>query len=170
MARLATTEIKESIEELVKIRKSQTSLKQEKRVECLILLKGNRFKSQKAVAEYLKVSLKTIDRWLRIYRNEGIKGLTSAMTRNKPSKLITPEVHTALKAKLEDSQSPLLGYWQAKQWLMDTHQVAINYHWLRKYLIKHFKTKLKSPRKSHLNKDPQAKEAFFKTAPHLRIT
>lgn len=170
MARLATTEIKESLEELVKLRGQQKSLKQEKRVECLILLKSNRFASQKAAAEYLGISLKTIDRWLRVYRNDGIKSLTSAMTRNKPSKLISPQVHHALKEKLEDSKSPLLGYWQARQWLMETHQVDINYHWLRKYLIKHFKTKLKSPRKSHLNKDPQAKEAFFKTAPHLHIT
>jgi len=88
MARLATTRIKESLEELVKLRGLQKRLKHEKRIECLILLKGDRFSSQKAVAAYLGISLKTIDRWLRTYREHGINGLTRAMTRNKPSKLI----------------------------------------------------------------------------------
>lgn len=35
--------------------------------------------------------------------------------------------------------------------------------WFRKYMIFHFKTKLKSQRKSHYKKDEQAIETFFKT-------
>ena len=39
----------------------------------------------------------------------------------------------------------------------------ISYTTLRNYMITNFKTKLKSPRKSHYKKDEQAIEAFKKT-------
>ncbi|MGY0408373.1 MAG: hypothetical protein ACWIPJ_08480 [Polaribacter sp.] len=40
----------------------------------------------------------------------------------------------------------------------------MKYNTLRTYLIRHFKTKIKVPRKSHYKKDDQAIEAFFKTS------
>jgi hypothetical protein len=60
-----------------------------------------------------------------------------------------------------------LGYWEAQQWVEDTFNVLIK-HWLIKYLITHFKTKLKSPGKSHYKKEEQAIEAFFKTTQHIQ--
>lgn len=61
MARLATPHIK-------KIKQSQKMLELEKRVKCFILLKNKQFISQKETAQYLlRVSLKSIDRWLCIY-------------------------------------------------------------------------------------------------------
>jgi transposase len=51
---------------------------------------------------------------------------------------------------------------------MEQYGVEVNYHRIREYLIKHFKTKVKRPRKSHIQKDPQAEEAFFKTTQHLQ--
>jgi transposase len=86
----------------------------------------------------------------------------------RPSKIITPQIHDALEARVNSSDSPFLGYWEAQQWVEETFNVPIKYHWLRKYLITHFKTKLKSPRKSHYKKDEQAIEAFLKTAKHVQ--
>ena len=83
---------------------------------------------------------------------------------NRPSKIITTEIHDALNTKVNSSDVPLLGYWEAQQWIEEEFGVKIKYHWLRKYLITHFGTKLKSPRKSHHIKDDQAVEAFKKTA------
>jgi transposase len=102
------------------------------------------------------------------YREQGIAFLLADEPKVRPSKIITPEIHDALKAKVNSSDSPFLGYWEAQQWVEDTFNVKIKYHWLRKYLITHFKTKLKSPRKSHYKKDEQAIEAFFKTAKHVQ--
>ena len=84
-------------------------------------------------------------------------------TRNRRSKIFTPEIHQGLGAKMSDTMSPLSGYWEAQQWVLDTYGVDVNYFWLRKYLIKHFRTKLKTPRKSHAKKDGGAVEAFLKT-------
>ena len=48
------------------------------------------------------------------------------------------------------------------------HRVAVKYHWLSAYMIKCFKTKLKSPRKSHYKKDDQAVKAFLKTSCYIK--
>lgn len=87
----------------------------------------------------------------------------SDLPKNKKSKIITPEIHKGLEERLNSSEKGFLGYWEAQQWVSNQHGVQVKYHWLRQYLIKHFKTKLKSPRKSHYKKDYQAVDAFLKT-------
>jgi len=98
------------------------------------------------------------------YRKSGVSGIIIKPTRNKKSKIITPAIHQGLKEKLEDSNNPLHGYWDAQNWVLKEFGVQVQYHWLRQYLIKHFKTKLKTPRKSHYKKDEQAINAFLKTS------
>ena len=60
--------------------------------------------------------------------------------------------------------NPLLGYQDAQRWVLENFATDINYHTLRDYMKKHFNTKLKVPRKSHIKKDEQAEENFLKTA------
>ena len=82
---------------------------------------------------------------------------------NKAS-IISKEIHKKLSDKLNDSANPLKGYWEAQQWVRDNFGLEIKYNTLRTYLIRHFKTKIKTPRKSHYKKDDQAIEAFLKTS------
>lgn len=160
--------IAESLPELKKIRSKQPSLSKQKRVDCLIHIKTSKFKTRQELANHLGVHIRTQERWLAQYREEGIISLLSNEAQIRPSKIITPEIHAALEAKVNSSDSPFLGYWEAQQWVEEEFNVSIKYHWLRKYLITHFKTKLKSPRKSHYKKDEQAIEAFFKTTQHIQ--
>lgn len=153
----------ESDQELIELKGLQTDLKSEKRIECLRLLKSKRFSTQKETANYLGISRQTIVRWITAYNQGSIEGLLPKKTRNKKSKIITPEIHQALAKRVNSSDTPFLGYWDATEWVKAEYGVTIKYHWLRKYLIKHFKTKLKSPRKSHYKKDAQAIDAFLKT-------
>jgi len=74
-------------------------------------------------------------------------------------------IHKELEDKLNNSRDPLLGYWGAVSWVRDNFGIEVKYNTLRTYLIRNFKTKLKSPRKSHYKKNEQAIEAFKKTAP-----
>ena len=99
-------------------------------------------------------------RWLTKYRKSGVSSIAIKPTRNKKSKIITSEVHQGLKKKLEDSNNPLKGYWDAQNWVLTEFGIQVQYHWLIQYLIKHFKTKLKTPRKSHYKKENQAIDAF----------
>ncbi len=168
MGRLMKLEITESISELKKIQKRQSSIKAERRVLCLILLKSNKFSKQESLADYLGVGRQCLVQWLSLYRKSGIDGILLSSSRNKPSKIITPEMHQGLYEKVIDAQNPLLGYWDAQNWIKEEFKTEVKYHWLRAYMIKHFKTKLKSPRKSHIKKDEQAVESFFKTTSYSR--
>lgn len=54
------------------------------------------------------------------------------------------------------------GYNDAVIWVRNKHNIDINYHTLRSFMIVNFGTKLKQPRKSHYKKDEQAFETFKK--------
>jgi len=163
MGRPMTTEIKESVEELKKIRSKQRTLRHEKRIMLLILIRSGECDSQTSAAKQLGISRKTANRIMKTYRETGLASLSRADKRRRCSKFITPEIHQGLEVKLRDGGDPLKGYWHAQQWVGEEFGSEIAYNTLRTYIIKHFKTKLKRPRKSHYKKDPKAKEAFLKT-------
>lgn len=162
MGRISTLEVKESILELKKLQKQQKTVKAEKRVLCLLFLKTNKFTTQTLLAESLAISRQSLVRWLSLYRKAGIQGILLEPSRNKPSKIITPEIHQGLLEKVQEATSPLLGYLDAQRWVEEKYGVKVKYHWLRVYMIKHFKTKLKVPRKSHIKKDEKAITTFLK--------
>jgi len=129
----------------------------------LILIKESKLKGQLEVATHLGVDYATVKRWLKQYKEEGLDSLLKLKSGGKRKSVITADIHKSIEKKLNDSKEPLLGYWDAVLWIKEKHNLDINYHTLRDYLIRHFKTKLKSPRKSHYKKNEQAIEAFLKT-------
>ncbi|TVZ25872.1 winged helix-turn-helix protein [Gillisia sp. Hel_I_86] len=163
MAKPQEFTITQSVEELRALRKSQTNIKHEKRVMFLIYLKENKFKTRHELCDYLGIDPRTQQRWTKQYLENGISFLLTDLPKNKKSKIITPEIHKELEKRLNSSDQGFLGYWDAQAWVNNEFDIDIQYHWLRKYLIKHFKTKLKSPRKSHYKKDEEAGKAFLKT-------
>lgn len=163
MGKVSKLRVIQTEQELIKLKRSQTDLQSEKRIECLLLLKSKRFSTQKLTADYLGISRQTIVRWITAYNKDGIAGILPKKTRDKKSKIFTAEIHKGLADKVSNAQDPLLGYWDAQRWVLENFGVQVNYHWLRQYLIKHFKTKLKTPRKSHVKKDDKAVQAFLKT-------
>lgn len=156
-------DIKESLAELKKLRSKQPTLLKQKRIDCLIYIKTKKFKTRQELANYLGIHIRTQERWLIKYRKGGMSNFIIDLPKNRRSKIITPEIHQELKSRVANSNNPFLGYWDAQLWIEEEFGISIKYHWLRKYLITHFGTKLKSPRKSHYKKDPEAIEAFLKT-------
>jgi transposase len=156
--------ISEDVSELNLLRKKQSNFKFEKRIIWLIEIKNKRFKTRKSLADYLGITTRTGERWSQKYQTKGIDGLLSDQPKNLTSRIITPEVHKGLAERVNSSKHPFLGYWDAVQWVKSEYNIEVQYHNLRRYLIKHFKTKLKSPRKSHYKKDDKAVEAFLKTS------
>lgn len=163
MAKPREFTIKESASEIKSLRKQQSSFKFEKRLIWLESILSNRFKTRKALCDYLGISPKSSERWTHKYINDGIEGLLSDKPKLLRSRIITPEIHKALEAKVNSSTDPFLGYWDAQHWVNQTYAIEVKYHTLRHYLIQHFNTKLKSPRKSHYKKDADAEKAFLKT-------
>lgn len=167
MPKYTDIHISETIEELEKRRKKVTSHKFKTRILSLILTKERKFRSRDDLAAYLGVSLSCLKNWTNTYVKHGLEELLTFKTKGHRRNVITAEIQKALSAKVHDSENPFLGYKDAQQWVKKEYGLHIEYNTLRTHLIRHFKTKLKSPRKSHYKKDEQAIEAFKKTPKDL---
>jgi len=53
------------------------------------------------------------------YRLYGLDYLLADSSKVRKSKIITPEIHQGLEAKVNSSDAPFLGYWDAQQWVND---------------------------------------------------
>lgn len=167
MGKKADLAIKEQVPELKEILTRQSSLKGEKRIKCLLYIKSCKFGTRKELANYLGIHIRTLERWVDQYKSGGLNEMLTDKPKDKPSKIITAEIHQGLEQRVNDPHNPFLGYWDAQNWVRQEYGVDVKYQRIREYLIQHFKTKLKSPRKSHVKKDKQAEEAFLKTPKHL---
>ena len=163
MGKKAYLDIKESVSELKNLLRKQNTLKGEKRLKSLLSIKIEKFETRQQVANSVSVHIRTLERWLSNYKDGGIDQMIIDRPKNKGSKIITSEIHDALSARVCDPHNPFLGYWDAQDWVNQEFGVDVKYQRIREYLIQHFKTKLKSPRKSHYKKDDEAEKAFLKT-------
>ncbi|PQB03298.1 hypothetical protein BST83_00370 [Polaribacter filamentus] len=163
MGRIASLDISESLIELKELVSKQTTLKGEKRVKSLIYIKTKKFKTRQEVSASVGVHIRTLERWVETYKLFGIDQMISDKPKNKQSKIITSEIHLGLSQRVNDPLNPFLGYWDAQIWVNETYGIEIKYQRIREYLKQHFKTKLKSPRKSHYKKNVEAEKAFLKT-------
>jgi transposase len=164
MGKKANLDIKESVLELKNMLKKQKTLQTEKRLKSLILIKSGKFETRQAVADYLGIHIRTLERWINYYKSGGLDSMLIDKPKNKQSKIITPAIHQGLSQRVNDSHNPFLGYWDAQNWVKQEYGIDVKYQRIREYLIQHFKTKLKTPRKSHYKKDEQAENAFLKTS------
>ena len=132
------------------------------------MLKEDRFKTQEQLAEHLGVSIWSLMRWKNVYTTSGLDKMITISNGGKRREVVTLNIHLGLKNKLQDSNNPLLGYNDAIEWVKNNYGITLKYHTLRSYMKRHFKTKLKIPRKSHYKKDDEAIELFKKPSKCLR--
>lgn len=164
MGKRAIIPIKESLEELHILYKKTKNYKSKLRIKSLILTKTNRFKTREELSDYLGIGLRTLYNWTYKYQTEGILEMRNSTSGGSHNYVVSDEIKESLEKKLNNSTNPLLGYHDAVEWVKDKHNVKINYHTLRSFMIVNFGTKLKQPRKSHYKKDEGAFEAFKKTS------
>jgi len=164
MGRTSKITIKENLETLKTRYKKESNSKLKLRIQCLIYTKEVKYTTQTILATHIGIDYSSLKRWLKQYNEEGLESYLSIKSGGNKASIISEEIHKKLSDKLNDSAAPLKGYWEAQQWVRDNFGLEIKYNTLRTYLIRHFKTKIKAPRKSHYKKDDQAIEAFFKTS------
>ena len=163
MGRTRTFTIKESLEELDAFKSAVKDFQSSQQLQALRLIKSGNYATLKDVASHVGVHYTTVQRWIKRYKEEGIERLLMPLTRNKPSKFITAEIHKILEARLRDKNNPFSGYVEVQEWLEKHHGVKIGYKWLWKYMTTKMNSRLKVPRKTHIKKAPDAQESFFKT-------
>jgi len=163
MGKVLNTPILESLDSLKRYRSKIDNYKSSKRLDSLILLKTNQYTRLEELAKELDISISTLRIWLNNYRKQGIILFLKKDTRNRGYKIITPEIHEALKARLNDPENSFNGFWDAQQWIAETFEVQVNYKSLWSHITHKLGGSLKKPRKSNIKKDIEAEKAFLKT-------
>lgn len=164
MGMIARIKIEEDLSTLEEAFKNTKNFKVRQRIQSLLLLKQGKFSRQVDLANYLGVGHSTLKTWIKQYKEFGYDSLVTIKSGGNYKGVISESLHQGLKEKMNDSENPLLGYWHAVSWVKENYNQEVNYQTLRSYLIRHFKTKKKHPRKSHYKKDLETIEVFKKTS------
>lgn len=163
MGKTARLHIKETSEELKTLARKQKKPKNIDRIRSLQLIQSNKFNTRQELADYLGYHIRTMERWLSKYKKGGMDQMLIPEVLERKSHIVTPAIHQALHDRLHKEKEGFKSYVEAQQWVEETFDVKMTYHWIRAYMIQHFKTKVKRPRKSHVKKDSTATQAFLKT-------
>jgi len=156
--------IKESLLELKELQRKSGHLIS-LRLRILIEFKKNEKTgiSKRAVSENTGINHNTITKWRNIYLKSGIQSILIHGRKGFKKSVIDAASHKAIEKKLNDPKNGLRGYKELQQWVSDNLNLNVEYNTLVKYSIRHFGTKIKVARKSHVKKDENKVEDFKKT-------
>jgi transposase len=157
--------VHESLQYLRKLLK-ESSVFIAPRIKMLIEIKKKEGEgiSKRVLAELIGVNHNSIQTWRKLYLSGGITLLMSHKKTGYKPTIITKEEHDAIESKLKDPQNGIRGYTELMTWIENEFQKSINYNTLYKYCVREFSSSIKVARKSHVNKDDEAVEAFKKTS------
>ena len=157
--------VKQTEDELRKLKLEQPAHLKKRVDMLLILIKSEVSLSKNQLAKLLKINHNTAQRWRNLYFKSGIDGLLAyGKIGFKPS-IISDELHKAIEKRLNSPKDAFTSYVDLVQWITDNYIIdGINYQTVNSYVKRNFKAKLKVARKSHIKKDENAVEAIKKTS------
>lgn len=157
--------IKESEKQIKSIMKVSIPLIA-KRLHALLVFKRhqNTGISKRDVADEVGVNHNSIQTWRSLYISGGIEALTSHNKAGFKPSVITSEQEKALKEHLHKPDNGMVGFTELLAWFNSRFATDINYKTFHGFVVRKYNAKLKTARKSHINKDPNKVEAFKKTS------
>jgi transposase len=165
MANPLSITIKESLVELRAIQRKQGELIS-KRIQVLIEIKKreNEGISKRALADITGVNHNSIVKWRNMYLKGGLDALLKhGRIGFKPS-IINAHEHQKLKALLHDPKNGIRGYKELLDWVATELGKEMKYTTLVEYTKRHFQSKIKVSRKSHVKKNDELVNTFKKTS------
>jgi transposase len=162
MAVVRKFKVEEDKDYLNNLRKRSNSHRVKTRILFLLLKQSKQITKQSDLSLHLNVSESSIRRWAKVYMESGLETMRKISNGGKRRMVVTPDVHKGLETKLKNSSEPLMGYNEALSWVEEQYGKRFKYNTLRSYMIRHFGSKLKTPRKSHYKKDDKAIQVFKK--------
>jgi transposase len=118
------------------------------RLQRLYLLASGQAHTRQDVAQLLGVHRHPIGHWLARYATGGLEALRDLyVPAGKPLSL-PPNVLAALEQALRQPAG-FASYETLRQWVQQTHHLAVNYHTLYTIVRTRFNAKLKVPRPGH---------------------
>jgi transposase len=156
--------VKESILELKKIQKQSIPMIA-LRIRALLEFKKHEKTgiSKRAVADAIGVNHNSVQTWRKIYEQGGIEAILAYQKQPGRPSNITPKEHLEIEKKLHDPKNGLRGYIELKDWMETEFNKTFKYNTVLKYSYRHFQSKIKVARKSHVKKDEVAVTTFKKT-------
>ena len=157
--------IKESVKELKALQRGQGELLS-KRIRVLIELKKHEKTgiSKRDLADITGINHNSITKWRKMYITGGVSALLVHGRVGFKKSLINEAEHKAIEKKLKDPKNGLRGYIELQDWVNRKYNKAYKYITIVKYAQRHFGTKIKVARKSHIKKDELKVESFKKTS------
>jgi hypothetical protein len=164
MAHPKKIHIKESIKELKALQRKAGELVS-KRIAVLIAIKNNEKTgiSKRSLSNSTGVNHNSALKWQNMYIASGISSLLTHGRKGFKKPILSAKEHKLVENKLKDPKNGLQGYVELHQWIENDYGVIIKYNTLLKYSRKHFQSKIKVARKSHINKDVTEVDAFKKS-------
>ncbi len=164
MAAPKIVHIAESITELRKFQKASIPMIAN-RIKALIEFKKNEKTgiSKRAVADNTGVNHNSVQTWRKLYEQGGIAAILYYQKQSGRPSDITKKEHLQLEKKLNDPKNGLRGYVELLSWMETEFKKTFKYNTVLKYAYRHFQSKIKVARKSHVKKDEEAVATFKKT-------
>jgi transposase len=166
MAHPLSITIKESIPELRALQRKQGELIK-KRIQVLIEIKRHQKEgiSKRALSDITGVNHNSIVKWRKMYLDGGINAMLKhgRIGGFKPS-VISAEEHEKIKALLHNPTNGIRGYKELLNWVSTEFGKQLKYTTLVEYTKRHFQSKIKVARKSHIKKNNEEVASFKKTS------
>ena len=157
--------IKESISELRALQRSRGYLIS-KRIAVLIEIKLHEKTgiSKVNLSALTGVNHNSVVKWRNMYEAGGIKAMLSHGRIGFKKPILTLQEHKRIEKKLQDPTNGITGYTALLDWVKNELSKDMKYITLLKYAQRHFGSKVKVSRKSHIKKDKEAVAVFKKTS------
>lgn len=162
MAKALKIDVKESLSDLRKLQKESSRIIRP-RIQMLIEIKKSEVAlSKEDLSHLVGCNHNSVSKWRRLYREGGLTLLCSHQQGGVRRSVVDSKTKEALKKRLNSARNGFRSYKEMQRWLEEEMSVQIKYITLVKYVQRHFQTKLKAARKSHVRKNEEAVEAFKK--------
>lgn len=103
-------------------------------------------------------------KWRNLYNLSGIDPLLKhGRVGGFKKSVVSKEEHKRIAMKLNDPKNGIRGYTELLEWVNKELSKDMKYITLVKYTERHFGSKIKVARKSHVKKDDEAASIFKKT-------
>lgn len=165
MAHPLTITVTETIPELRKLQRKYGELIG-KRLQMLIEIKKHEQTgiSKRSLSAITGINHNSIVKWRTQYNQGGIEPLLRhGRVGGFKKSVVTQEEHQQIETKLKEPAGGIRGYAELVAWVKTRLQKDIKYITLLKYTQRHFGSKIKVARKSHVKKEEASVAAFKKT-------
>ncbi len=138
-----------------------------KRLQVLIEIKKHEKSgiSKRDLSKLTGVNHNSIVKWRNLYIGKGIETLlVHGRVGGFKKSVVSKEEHRMIEKKLKDPNNGIRGYVELLDWVKKELSKDMKYITLVKYAERHFGSKIKIARKSHVKKDDVLVESFKKTS------